>query len=137
MGCDIHCHVEIEVDGEWIHYSSPYIGRSYILFEKMAGVRGDMKNAIFPPKGLPENICKTTALDAKWWGPDGHSHSWLSEDEYIKLAEWVKKERPNSPLYMSENFGYLYGNNFASFIEYRDDYPEFVQGFRIVFWFDN
>ena len=50
MGCDIHAHFEIKVDGEWLHYSQANINRNYRLFEKMAGVRGENKNAISLPE---------------------------------------------------------------------------------------
>lgn len=46
MGCDIHLHQEVKINGEWHHYRLAEMPRNYEVFEKMAGVRGDVKNAI-------------------------------------------------------------------------------------------
>jgi len=130
MGCDIHAHFEVKIDGEWLHYSQPRIERSYALFEKMAGVRGDVENAISPPKGLPSDLNKTTAFCAKREDDDSHSHSWLSSHEVVKLKEMIGRLD-------SDDFGYCFGNSWEDFWEYRDDYPIEVEDFRLVFWFDN
>ena len=41
MSCDIHLHVEVKVNGKWLHYDKvgmhPFF---YEMFAKMAGVRG-------------------------------------------------------------------------------------------------
>jgi len=39
MGCDIHWHSEVKVDGVWHHHSNPRISRDYWLFALLAGVR--------------------------------------------------------------------------------------------------
>ena len=90
MGCDIHCHAEVKINGKWEHYSTPQFERNYRIFEKMAGVRGDEENAISAPKGLPEDCSVVTMLDSRRWGADGHSHSWLSADEIRQLSEWSR-----------------------------------------------
>ena len=54
MGCDIHLHAEIKVNGKWEHYAHPHIRRDYRLFAKMASVR----NA---PYGHPEHIAGAAA----------------------------------------------------------------------------
>lgn len=131
MGCDIHIHVEIKVDGKWEHYAQPYCQRHYRLFERMAGVRGEVQNAIAAPRGLPPYATKTTRFDCNYWGPDGHSHSWLSSfevtqiiKEFHDIDEW-------------KNWRYLFGNGYEDFLEYPKSYPEGLEDFRWVFWFDN
>jgi len=42
MSCSIHLHIEVKVDGTWEHYGEPSINSNYQLFEKLAGVRGEV-----------------------------------------------------------------------------------------------
>ncbi len=74
MGCDIHCHIEIKVEGTWHHYSAPNVDRSYRLFARMAGVRntGGVK-PIAPNRGLPartmsSGTCSETGSPTKTVG---------------------------------------------------------------------
>lgn len=57
MGCDIHAHIELKVNGKWEHYSCPNIQRWYTLFTRICGVRGnDNITPIDKPRGLPEDL---------------------------------------------------------------------------------
>ncbi len=140
MGADIHAHFEIKVAGEWLHYSQPNIQRDYRLFTKMAGVRCiDEVEPISKPRGLPSGqISKTTALEARWWGSDGHSHSWLNAKE---IAEVIKfhLSLPDVESWRISHFQWFYlnGNDWESFLEYPKDYPEEIEDIRLIFWFDN
>lgn len=138
MGCDIHAHFEIKVNGEWVHYSKPNIKRNYRLFTKMAGVR-DTKDVypISPPKGLPGDISKVTALENKWWGNDGYSHSWLDKNEIREVIRWHKQISEPFWMVSYEQWGYLHGNTWDYFDEYREDYPDEIEDIRLVFWFDS
>jgi len=136
MGCDVHIHAEIKVQGRWHHYDQPRANRNYLLFEKMAGVRGDESNAIAPPRGLPEDATFTTRFDCEHWGSDGHSHSWLSAKEIAELRDWWDKQ--------GYEWGrgdtwdqWLFGNHYSGFMRYPNDRPEGVEDVRLVFWFDN
>ncbi len=133
MGCDIHIHFEIKVDDEWLHYSAPRIDRDYDLFEKMAGVRGSVENAIVAPKGMPDNVSKTTLMEFRWLGSDGHTFSWLNKKEIRELCYLYTETIAES----WEQIGYLFGNDWKFFDEYRKDYPPEIQDIRLVFWFDN
>jgi hypothetical protein len=143
MGCDIHAHLEIQVDGEWLYYSPVHIGRNYQLFAKMSGVRNHYKiNPISMPKGIPADISKTTQLHRLVWDTDGHSDSWLNHSEIVKLIDWIMEPSRKSHFgfnwfneYPNEVF--LFGNSVYSFMEYQDDYPDFLEDVRLVFWFDN
>jgi len=135
MGCDIHLHVEIKINNEWLHYSHPKLNRNYGLFGKMAGVRGSEK-PISEPKGLPKDITKTTKFCSDEMGFDGHSHSWLSSWEVTKLMAFIETKM-NCLTFEHEQLGYLFGNGYGGFNEYKEEYPKELQDFRFVFWFDN
>jgi hypothetical protein len=142
MGCNIHVHVEIKVKGRWLHYNHPYVRRNYWLFGKMAGVRNyDNVKPISKPKGFPDDASETTALDFyEQWGVDAHSASWLSSEEVKEFSEWFGKQpgRDQGDVHGFEGiFGYLFGNTLAGFSKYPEDQPDFLEDFRIVFWFDN
>ena len=144
MGCDIHLYGEIKVNGQWLLYTQPNVDRCYAMFEKMAGVTGDVRKAIAPPRGLPADISSATRFCADYDGPDGHSHSWLSSDEILELVEWCERElKPYRAKFMnrwdfeSETGSYLFGNSWAGFKKYPGDRPKGVEDVRFVFWFDN
>lgn len=127
MACDIHVHTEVKIEGQWRHYGTPDVARNYELFEKMAGVRGAVENAIIPPKGLPCDATFETKFDAARWGVDGHSHSWLSHAEIKKLCAWFTTQYPK--VRIETYFGFLYGNSWK-------ELPAGVTNIRLVFWFD-
>jgi hypothetical protein len=90
MGCDIHAHSEIKIDGTWHHLSALSINRNYKLFEKMAGVRGDPANAIAAPRGLPTDAAFLTHFAAELWNGDGRTHSWLTAAEVCEVGDFLK-----------------------------------------------
>ena len=118
MACDIHLHIELKHEnGEWHHYGAPDVDRWYALFEKMAGVRGSLDNAISLPKGLPEDASTITKAEFEYWKDEAHSISWLSSDEIIELENWL-----------------------SAFYDLEQDSNFPVYGYtdvRFVFWFDN
>lgn len=129
MGCDIHVHVEIKLNGKWEHYSVISLERSYILFGKMAGVRSDEVEPIAQPRGLPSDMSVVTVHDAEYWGRDGHTHSWLTREEAGEVQKWYKEKFGNhAPL-----FGYV----FSSYIRSDLGHVPEVTDVRIVLWFDN
>ena len=134
MGCDIHVHTEVKINGVWHHYSIPRVRRNYMLFGKMAGVRNRTVDPISLPKGLPEDATFLTEFDSNRYGSDGHSHSWLSSEEVNQLSEWWLRIFTEN---LSEDFGWFFGNSWAGFIKYREEYRPEIEDFRFVFWFDN
>lgn len=167
MGCDIHVHLEIEIDGQWHHYNSINLYRNYTLFAKMADVRND--GSITPLstcRGLPENISVVTKLDVDSWGNDGHSHSWLNAKEiseiisfhrslYFDIPEHIPEEQWDKYVHekirlgkltesertaysnIHSQWGYLFGNPLEGYVKYKTDYPKEVEDIRLIFWFDN
>ena len=135
MGCDIHVHGEVKVDGSWMHYSKMDVSRDYALFTKMANVRNYSNGEIVPlsePKGLPFDATEPTLFEANHFDTDGHSHSWLGLAELRRLSEWLAHNRSGNGQYLWSIFGWFYGNDWR-----LDSAPEGVEDVRIVFWFDN
>lgn len=142
MGCDIHAHLEIKVEEEWLYYGQCNIGRSYSLFAKMANVRnyGNEVEPISTPRGLPTGISKMVKFHRDDYGIDGHSDSYLSYQEIRGLIEWGLEnlEFIAKHDWKFRTFGlWLFGNSIYHWQEYPSDYPAFIQDVRLVFWFDN
>lgn len=140
MGCDIHCHVEVKFHDKWHHYTFLKIPRYYALFARMANVR-NYDNEVSPidqPRGLPTDITDMTRLVYKRWGSDAHSQSYLNSAEVIQLYDWIDQtESFVDGNAIKNSFGYLFGHYYKSFYMYRYEFPEELQDFRWVFWFDN
>ena len=142
MGCDIHAFYEIKVDDEWIGYGEADFGRNYDFFARLANVRNYSAGKITPidiPRGLPDDVSKLVALHSNSWDVDGHSHSWISSDEYTLIMTEFKPETLKSGMNKWSPPGglYLFSNDFHSWSLHSGEYPEFLQDFRLVFWFDN
>ncbi len=143
MGCDIHLHVEVKINGKWEHYNAPYIHRHYRLFARMARVRksDDLSDGeCFKPRGIPTDVSTTTKFAYERWGVDAHDASWLGAVEAGCIQEWYhsdeKNDNPHPPL-----FGYVFGNDIDTYVRFPKDGNRIRSlGFedaRIVFWFDN
>ena len=140
MGCDIHAHVEVKIDGEWLHWSALDIRRCYELFAKMANVRNyeDDDGRIVPisePRGIPADVTDLTKMDSDRWDSDAHSQSWLSAQEMEVAYNWIHSYYPRSTDFLGL-FGYVFGNYPWDFDE-EDLQPASVTDARLVFWFDN
>lgn len=118
MGCDIHLYHEIkragkwlagdtwveEVDGDYIHFDSPYesrlyTDRNYAVFSMLADVRngygfagsdtGDALVPMFEPRGVPDDACRQYRRKCDDYGVDGHSHSWATLQELLDY-DWTQ-----------------------------------------------
>jgi hypothetical protein len=102
-------------------------GRNYNLFCALAGVRSYQFTGEPPvvsePKGLPDDCCPEIIQEAKNWGSDGHTHSWLTLKE-MEDFDWSPYGATCDD-FMTEVFSKLRD---------QSSNPENV---RIVFWFDN
>ena len=149
MGCDIHLHTEVKINGKWHHYGCPSVSRSYLVFSKMANVRNNHGvDPIAEPRGIPSDATELTKFDCERWGCDGHSHSWLSAEEIAALYDYINEDLElygcrfkHLKWWPEENFGYFFGNTWGGFWKYRNDpgsgTPDGVEDVRFVFWFDN
>jgi hypothetical protein len=131
MGCDIHAHLEVKINGAWEHLNIVGMSRNYRAFAKMANVRNNGEiEPISKPRGIPSNASVVTRYMRDSYGLDGHSESWLSLDEMRELAKWVTIDDPDkyaAHKWFRNQFG-IYA--FEGSDPYFDDY-------RLVFWFDN
>lgn len=141
MGCDIHLHTEIKVNGKWEHYGNPSVDRNYRLFALMAGVRNDLGVVpICEPKGLPNDLAAVTAMDYDRMSSDAHTPSWFGKDELIAFEQRIGEARyPAQDRLDVEHHiaGYLFGNSWAGFYRYPNEGRHGVEAVRFVFWFDN
>ncbi len=155
MGCDIHLHIEVQIDDVWHHYAHPYIQRNYTLFGLMAGVRDTSIRPICLPRGLPADMSVPTRID--YYGfcgghPWAHSSSWFGLPEIVELEDRIHEAIPvlSGAWWSIEKdfFGcYLFGSSFGSPLKYPSDYTfdgsEYrreksrIHDVRLVFWFDN
>ena len=156
MGCDIHPHIEVKINGFWQHHSCPHFKRDYRLFAKLANVRNDGSiKPIALPRGLPKDISEVTTIEAKFWGRDGHSHSWINAEEireaylfHVKPSDDVldgmtaeqQREYHWELLRTGMEWGYLCGMGFEAFCKHdvhSSCFPPQYEDLRMVFWFDN
>lgn len=157
MVCDIHAFLEVKIENIWHLYSQIPFSRNYVLFSRMGAPFKNETINIIPistPRGLPEDvsfIVKNFICD--YYGEDGHSHSWLSSQEVVDLYHWLRKSlgsgyedlvsmrKDDAPWYGGDwdiAFGvWLFDDSLHYFHKYREDFPEKLEDFRIVFFFDN
>jgi hypothetical protein len=94
MGCDIHIRIDQKVTwatGEyWIFARVESAPRNYALFGAMAGVRNREIGAVVEPRG---NV-SVPFDDDEYNGPDYHTHSWLTADEFQQAMQRAEAEHP-------------------------------------------
>src|ERR1035438_5267987 len=115
MGCDIHLHTEVKINGTWEHHSVAHIDRNYELFSKMADCGRDGECApLAPNRGIPADATSLTKFDCKIWSGCGHSHSWLNATEIFELCEWANAKFLSTRLnWENENIGFLFGGDWS------------------------
>lgn len=141
MGCDIHAHIEVKLDGVWHHYSCPPLQRSYKVFSRICGVRNGVigmpyyVQPITEPRGLPDDLSEVTKQIYLFEEQDSHTPSWLSGNELDELIQWVEQSESvnyDSNLYnfQHKQIGYFNGNMFG-------EIPSPFEETRFICWFDN
>ena len=140
MGCDIHAHLEIKVNNEWLYYSPVPIDRNYKLFARMGdcGRCQDIR-PIATTRGTPKDVSKTLQLHIDDWELDGHGWSWLKFGELWHIAIEFKNEWHDGWCvgFLGDNHVWLFENAVEGWQKYKEDYPSFIQDIRLIFWFDN
>lgn len=137
MGCDIHAHIELKINGKWEHYSNPQIKRWYTLFNKIAGVRSDSSITIVPPRGVPDDMSLVTKLCWNHEKKDSHTPTWLDKEEFLEVIEWANAECPFQDWkgqFEHEQVGYITGNTFHL---HKGSVPSEIEDVRFICWFDN
>jgi hypothetical protein len=142
----VDCYDE---DPSKIWYSKLRTFRNYTLFAQLAGVRGSSRRGL-EPRGLPDNISEPVELSATAWDLDGHSHSYVSLDEFKKVLKTLPFSFELTGIDPFHTVPYTYAEStYADIVKYCDDYvykltvdnilldnPTPPQC-RLVFWFDN
>lgn len=162
MGCDIHLFLERQVKpGVWamvFNYNGlntagvSCIGgqdldgylwfkvrnRNYHLFGEIAGVRGDSSLG-YEPKGLPPDVSPMVQYRADEWDGDGHSHSWLSAREFIKLYAESNRNQELLDDIARNDWSRSPAMWFSLDVKdpHYDPKGEDIDNLRFVFWFDN
>lgn len=142
MGCDIHPHIEVKINGKWEHYSIPQLQRCYALFTRICGVRMREDSTIQPiskPRGLPDDISDITRIE--WEFDGGHSATWLNREELCALIDWHEEYIESiNPGYgytaQHHQWGYMTGNDFLSNPGTGSN-PKEYEDVRFICWFDN
>jgi len=155
MGCDIHFYTECKIDindkKRWVSCDNwkinpyddepnldinyVYSTRNYALFAELAGVRRGTSKMIFPPRGIPDDVCDEIKTAYDMWEGDGHTHSWLTMKE---LNDYVRNNPSCQLRSLLEAVTPLFKEVFWIFRELSDDDIEkYNKKFRMVFWFDN
>lgn len=145
MGCDIHLHTEVKIDGIWHTYGTHTahlmsVETTMYLPKWLMYVTpyGEIK-PISEPRGMPDDCSVVTRVKAKYWEADAHSHSWLGAEEIRELEEWYEETFKHLKIpysWASHMFGYSFGDSWGSFTKYPEDNPEGIEDIRFVFWFD-
>ena len=141
MGCNIHAHIEVKHDGNWLHFAAPNVARDYKLFNLIAAVRdqpADCRPTVCKHQGLPDDISIVTKLCLEQeQGYGAHHKGWLYDSDIRELQSRLYDIHPEITrtgideldLEHSIFSTYICGNSIASHDGFED--------VRVVFWFDN
>lgn len=144
MGCDMHAHIEVKLNGVWQHYSAPIVERFYGLFNLVAFVRPeDTENVginycVCKHFGFPEDASDLTKYCYELDASKGRHHAgYLTARELEELQEELYLHYPHvkrtgiDRLDLDYNIfrTYINGNSIAYHSGFEDS--------RLVFWFDN
>ena len=126
MGTDIHCHIEIKIEGRWEHYSNPIILRNYEMFGWLAGVRGPELQKI-TPLALPEDINTVTRYHLEMYRESRHNSGCLNHEQ---MVAWIKEFTEELDEGHHPGLGYFYDNSWRYI-------PKGIEDVRMIFFFDN
>ena len=148
MGCDIHLVLERRSGSKWFAVNTfqghananrkagdfmaqtypAATQRNYTRFARLAGVRGKGPE----PKGLPLDASETTKFLSDDYGEDGHSHSYMSVEEAVRIFSDTERWRDDE-----KEDGYARKYPASFFFGVEPSRGETIDDYRIVFWFDN
>lgn len=133
MGCNSHLSIEYRPGHagditRWDTYALDVPeSRNYVLYEAMAGVRGEESNAVCPARGEPKDVSRAVKVWLDRWEADGHSTSYLYPSEFRQCTDrqsgsgYTLAKEWQCLLVVLEGLGKIYGES----------------NVRVVFFFDN
>lgn len=146
MSCDMHAHIEVLHDGKWLHYASPNIKRSDILFKLFAGQSSYAQKIPYTAKPvpsikkLPDNRSDGTRID---YAQDQKN---LTELHHAGVATKNDLVLIQAELQDAAETAKVHGIKFKPDLE-EDIFHTYINGnlihehrgyddVRIIFWFD-
>ena len=103
MGCDIHMMIERKKKNRktWVHETGmEYKPRNYNMFALLAGVRScDGTQAVFPEAGIAPDASSRFKEYCESCVNDGHSHSFLSCQQYEHVMKNYEAKYPGNHAY--------------------------------------
>lgn len=123
----------IDIDGKWktSYWSGPAIkDRNYRRFGMLANVR----SAGPPPKGIPDDASFLTKMMFSEWDGDGHSHSWNTLEEALKIC--LDSESDPHNVFFAEGDPRKDSPLMYFFGLYPDEVDD-IANYRLVYCFDN
>jgi hypothetical protein len=130
MGCDIHFILEKKIAGKWVGVQTDYFcsgparSRWYGFFAELGMPHRGESDTAEPLRGVPDDPSETARAILDYWSGDGHSHSWLTADQFIAAYKRAVEKYKTGTDRSQEMFG-----PYPLYTE-EDDY-------RVIFFFDN
>lgn len=137
MGTTIKLHIEIKINGKWLHWNHPRLPQDYEFFTKIANLRPDDYDVepVSEPKGLPQNITRTVEIHYQHWKNDTFGESWLNSKEIAEVRRWYDARRKYEFGEFDKDFGFLMEHGFDIF-EFPEEIADLgVEDVRFIFWF--
>ena len=131
MGCDIHPHLEVKVDGTWLpSLIELESSRHYAWFEFLVGVRA--RHGWTPhhtSRGLPLDVSSVVRKDFEAWEGDAHTPSYITKRELADIPRDLHLPFYDNTLKPIGELFEAYLNNWCEVMQHFEDA-------RVVFWFD-
>ncbi len=130
MGCDIHCYMEIKINGKYYYAGTMTRFRNYFIFSMLSGVRseGDDEEAYFPTDcDMPEDCCDEIKIAYERWGEDAHTLTIIS-NAHLVLDNFIKERLQQDDAHFVENWNKAC-KGVSSCLGFET--------VRLVMWYDN
>ena len=143
MGCDIHFHREVKINGKWEYFGEFKIERNYRLFSFLANVRNE--NKLIKPiadaeDDLPGDVSGMMRFVFNSEDNDYYLHT-LTVFDYGRIEEFYNRfdgfiGETGDHEYPEHYVGYLFGNSWLK--DFGEQFTnEKIEDVRWIFWFDN
>ena len=139
MGCDIHAYIEFKHYDKWVEWTSEsiWLERDYLMFGTLAGVPRTEVAHFIPPKGMPEDVSRAIRKQQEMWAGDGHTHSWLSTNEYLAAMYDYIHNQMNIAIKGEGGYPGIIHQPSQTYRALGSALAGLGEDARVVFWFDN